>query len=76
MMIQEFIRLFTLQELKKIKKCGRFSLDNSKSQTPTDQNEFAGNMKRKETGSPLKKHNTLQNLDHGFIMEKMDKHFI
>ncbi len=54
MMIQEFLRLFTLQEVKKLKNSGRFSLDNSKSPTPKDEMGVEEmNLSRNETNSVL-----------------------
>ena len=68
MMIQEFIRLFSMQELKKVKKSGRFSLDNSKSATPSDRNELESNtFERKETNTNLRKHLTLQNMEDKYL---------
>lgn len=67
MMINEFVRLFTLQELKKVKKTpGRFSVGNSLTQTPIDVQGLAEseiNFNKKPGASPLRKHNTLQIYD-------------
>lgn len=64
MMIQEFIRLFSLQEITKIKKKGKFSLNNSKSATPKDPNQLENNtFDRKDNCSNLRKHITFQNME-------------
>ena len=68
MMIKEFIRLFMLQEIKKLKKSGRFSLGNSKNPTPKELNDL-GN--RKE--SNLRKNVTLENLEGNYYLNPNSK---
>ena len=76
MMIQEFLRLFTLQELKKLKKTGRFSLDNSKSQTPKENNHTSEEDENNTLKNmSLKKHYTLQNLEQDYL-QPLKKDFI
>ena len=66
-----------LQELNKIKKSGRFSLDNSKNPTPKELVDNTSGNNRKDTNSNLKKHMTLENLEQNYYLNpSSNKDFI